>query len=173
MAWFGRRRSATAVPAPGGGPGRPAEPAPRTLPDVDGTLDERPPRPLVAPVGDVERDRIAAALAALAAEGVDVDDLAALGAGYDAAFAAWRTRGGGHERVVERYAIGVGEYLARHSTLDWHIVTDSFGTDLGLAGGPRGDFVVVPKNLVAARWMRRETGWVPGVLGHLTRRSER
>jgi hypothetical protein len=47
-------------------------------------------------------------------------------------------------------------------------VTDAFGTDLAVAGG-KDDFVVVPGNLVAARWMNAETGWVPGVVGHLVR----
>jgi hypothetical protein len=28
---------------------------------------------------------------------------------------------------------------------------------------------VVPANLVAARWMNGETGWLPGVVGHLVR----
>lgn len=42
-----------------------------------------------------------------------------------------------------------------------------FGTDIGLAEGPRSAFIVVPRSLVAARWMRGETGWIPGVLKHL------
>ena len=52
--------------------------------------------------------------------------------------------------------------------LSWSRVTDAFGTDLAVAGG-KDDFVVVPGNLVAARWMNAETGWVPGVVGHLVR----
>jgi hypothetical protein len=31
----------------------------------------------------------------------------------------------------------------------------------------------VPHNLVAGRWMRGETGWVPGVVGHMVRRRNR
>lgn len=44
------------------------------------------------------------------------------------------------------------------------------GVDLD---GPRGGFMVVPGNLVAGRWMRGETGWVPPVVGHLVRCRER
>ena len=40
---------------------------------------------------------------------------------------------------------------------------------LAVADGMRGGFVVVPMNLVAVRWLRREQGWVPGVVGHLVR----
>lgn len=67
----------------------------------------------------------------------------------------------------------MGEHLSRHTDLDWRIVTDVFGTDLGLLEGPRGAFMVVPSNLVAGRWMRGETGWIPGVVGHLVSCRER
>ena len=70
--------------------------------------------------------------------------------------------------IVERFAIGIGEHLHRATDLSWSRVTDAFGTDLAVAGG-KDDFVVVPGNLVAARWMNAETGWVPGVVGHLVR----
>ena len=116
-------------------------------------------------VGEEERARIATALESLAAEGVDVDDLASIGAGLDRALARWvKENGTDHDAIVERYAIGIGEHLTRTTDLTWEVVTDSFGTDLSVAAG---DFVVVPHNLVAVRWMRRETGWVPSVVGHL------
>src|SRR6478736_4639116 len=99
-------------------------------------------RPVAVPLGDEERDRIASALEHAAAEGPDV--------------------------VVETYAVAIGEHLARHSARDWAVVTDVFGTDLGLVAA-RADTVVVPHNLVGARWMRGETGWVPGVVSHLVR----
>jgi hypothetical protein len=69
--------------------------------------------------------------------------------------------------VVERFAMGIGEHLHRHTDLRWQLVTDAFGTDLAVADGFKGGFVVVPMNLVAVRWLRREQGWVPGVVGHL------
>ena len=126
-------------------------------------------RPVANPLGDEERGRIATALEHAAAEGVDVDDLSSIGSHYDAAYQRWSDEGGsgeGPDVIVETYAVAIGEYLARHSARDWAVVTDVFGTDLGLVAA-RADTVVVPHNLVGARWMRGETGWVPGVVSHL------
>jgi hypothetical protein len=128
-------------------------------------------RPVSEPLGDPERGRIAAALARAEADGVDVDDLASIGAHYDAAYDRWSEQGGsgeGPDVIVETYAVAIGEHLARHSARAWAIVTDVFGTDLGLVAS-RADTVVVPHNLVGARWMRGETGWIPGVVAHLVR----
>lgn len=164
MGLFDRIRRAT-----GGPDAARAEPEPprvSTLPDR-GTraAEELPLTPESSRPGEEERARIAAALAGLEAEGVDVDDLASLGAGLDRALASWVARqGDDHDAIVERYAIGIGEHLVRRTDLAWAVVTDVFGTDLGASAG---DFVVVPHNLVAVRWMRRETGWVPPVVGHL------
>lgn len=144
------------------------EPGPRapTLPDPgEVPLADLPLSPESRRIDEAERAHIAAALEALAAEGVDVDDLASIGAGLDRALTAWLAdRGADHDVVVQRYAVAVGEHLHRHTDLAWEVVTDVFGTDLAVAAG---DFVVVPANLVAVRWMRREQGWVPGVVGHL------
>jgi hypothetical protein len=172
VAWFGRRRDDADAPAP-----EPQVPE-RTLPDAGDTLDPGASlRPLVDPLGDAERDRIAAALEALAAESVDVDDLTSLSGGLDRAYAAWSAAPEAdrpdHAAIVERYAVGIGEYLDRHTDLDWQVVTDVFGTDLSLTEGFKGSFVVVPHNLVAGRWMRGETGWVPAVVGHIVRRRTR
>ncbi|KRF47307.1 hypothetical protein ASH01_21735 [Terrabacter sp. Soil811] len=143
-------------------PGVGEDPDDALSPDVTG-------RPVAVPLGDEERDRIASALEHAAAEGVDVDDLASIGAHYDTAYRRWADEGGsgeGPDVVVETYAVAIGEHLARHSARDWAVVTDVFGTDLGLVAA-RADTVVVPHNLVGARWMRGETGWVPGVVSHL------
>lgn len=171
MAWFGRRRDDDdATPEP--------QVAERTMPDAGDSLDPNASlRPLVDPLGDGERDRITAALDGLAADGVDVDDLASIGAGLDRAYAAWSAAPEDgrpdHAAIVERYAVGIGEYLDRNTDLDWQVVTDVFGTDLSLTEGYKGSFVVVPHNLVAGRWMRGETGWVPAVVGHIVRRRTR
>ncbi|AXH96975.1 DUF3806 domain-containing protein [Ornithinimicrobium avium] len=149
---------------------RPAEEAapPRVsaLPDRgDRAADELPLTPESTRPGDEDRARIKAGLAALEVEGVDVDDLTSLGEGLDRALSGWMTRHGeDHDGIVERYAIGIGEHLVRRTDLTWAVVTDVFGTDLAVSAG---DFVVVPHNLVAVRWMRRETGWAPRVVGHL------
>ena len=139
-----------------------------------GLGDEVPLTPVVEPVPEADLARIAAAVAELEAVGVDVDDLDSLGAALDAASAAWASapeqEREPHDRIIERFALGIGEHLHRHTDLRWQVVTDAFGTDLAVADGMRGDFVVVPLNLVAVRWLRREQGWVPGVVGHLVRR---
>lgn len=74
--------------------------------------------------------------------------------------------------IVDRYALLIGEYVARRTDLEWQIVTDVFGTDLAVADRFGVTFVIVPSNLVAVRWMRGETGWVPGVVGHMVRCRE-
>jgi hypothetical protein len=177
---FGRRGRSDGAPADSAGRDQAAitemesGPAAALAADSD---DETALRPVAAAVGEDDQRRIAAAVEALAAEGVDVDDLSSLGAGYDAAYTAWASSPEkarpDHAAIVERYALGVGEHLHRHTDLDWQVVTDVFGTDLGVSGGAGGSFVVVPGNLVAARWMRGETGWLPGVVGHLVQRRAR
>ncbi|SDP55678.1 hypothetical protein SAMN04489867_2909 [Pedococcus dokdonensis] len=171
MAWFGRRRDDGDVAA------EPQVPE-RTLPDAGDSLDPNASlRPIVEPLGDEERARIRAALESLTEDGVDVDDLASLGAGLDRAYAAWSSAPEDdrpdHGAIVERYAIGIGTYIDQHTDLDWQVVTDVFGTDLSLTEGFKGSFVVVPHNLVAGRWMRGETGWIPAVVGHIVKRRTR
>jgi len=148
----------------------PTDATPAVEDDTDDVLSpDFTGRPVVHPLGDDERSRIAAALERADGEGVDVDDLESIGAHYDAAFRRWVEEGGGGQGpdvIVETYAVAIGEYLARHSAREWAVVTDVFGTDLGLVAA-RADTVVVPHNLVGARWMRGETGWVPPVVSHL------
>jgi hypothetical protein len=173
VAWFGRRKDDAGPVEPDDGE--------TDLPDAGAALvaGEDRLQPVVDPLGPDEQRRIADGLAALEADGVDVDDLASLGAGLDTAYRAWKdapataSTGADHAAIVERYAIGIGEHLHRHTDLDWQVVTDVFGTDLAVTEGFRGAFVVVPHNLVAGRWMRGETGWVPRVVGHMVQRRTR
>ena len=139
--------------------------------EQDGIAGDFTGRPVSQPLGPEEHDRLARALEQAAAEGVDVDDLESIGAHYDDAHRRWSAGGGagrGPDVIVETYAVAIGEHLARHSAREWAVVTDVFGTDLGLVAA-RADTVVVPHNLVGARWMRGETGWIPGVVSHLVR----
>ena len=161
MGLFSRRSKegrAGAGPTPG------PEPDPTGGPVVELPEDGRP---VSTPLTEGERARIDRGLETLAARGVDVDDLVAIGAAYDCAFTEIRSgQGDGAAELVELFGIAIGEHLARHSDRRWAVVTDVFGTDLGLVDAG-GDTVIVPHNLVSARWMRGETGWIPGVVGHL------
>jgi Domain of unknown function (DUF3806) len=172
VAWFGRRRASQ--PAPG--------PRESLEPDVPGAGDSlvvegAALRPVVDAVPPQDRARIDEAVAALHADGVDLDDLESIGAALDAAYRSWESAPLGarpdHAAIVERFALAIGTHLDRHTDLDWQVVTDVFGTDPALTEGFKGTFVVVPHNLVAGRWMRGETGWVPAVVGHLVRRRTR
>ncbi|PZU39108.1 MAG: hypothetical protein DI571_14955 [Arsenicicoccus sp.] len=142
------------------------EPRVRALPDPgESSVEDLPLTPESRKIGDEERARIEAGIAAVQQDGVDLDDLASISAGLDRALAGWLAdRTGDHDAIVQRYAVAVGEHLHRHTDLAWEVVTDVFGTDLAVSAG---DFVVVPSNLVAVRWMRREQGWVPKVVGHI------
>ena len=165
MAWFSRRdkQSDSAEPRDTSRSGV-AQAAPEDV--------ELPLRPLIERPGDEEWARLGRGRAALEKADLDPNDLEALGAAYDHALTAWQAAGKGEREdereIVERFAIGIGEHLHRSTDLTWSRVTDAFGTDLAVAGG-KDDFVVVPSNLVAARWMNAETGWIPGVVGHLVR----
>jgi hypothetical protein len=172
VAWFGRRRASQ----PATGPDEAVEP------QVAGAgealvMDGAALQPVVDAVPPQQRARIDGAVAALEADGVDLDDLESIGAALDAAYQGWETAPLGsrpdHAAIVERFAMAIGTHLDRHTDLDWQVVTDVFGTDLALTEGFKGTFVVVPHNLVAGRWMRGETGWVPAVVGHLVRRRTR
>lgn len=152
----------------------PAEPLLTGEPEAEVEDEGQALGPESRPPGPEEHDRIAASVEQFVADGVEIDGISSLGAGLDAAYADWaRTGQGDHSVIVERYSIGIGEHLPRHTDLGWRVVTDVFGTDLGLLDGPRGTFMVVPSNLVAGRWMRGETGWIPAVVGHLVRCRER
>ena len=166
MAWFSRNKDEPSA--------RVEAPAETRGPEAqsDEPTPELPLRPVIRRLGVEEQQRIARGRTALEEAGIDVGDLDALGRAFDAAMTGWldtpvRQREG-HDAIVERFAIGVGEHLDRHTDLSWALVTDAFGTDLAVAGG-RDDFVVVPSNLVAARWLNEERGWLPGVVGHLVR----
>ncbi|WP_076259377.1 DUF3806 domain-containing protein [Intrasporangium flavum] len=163
MGLFSRRKSSESVDEPE---------VLDEAPDVDdGPVPTVSGRPESRPLDEAERGRIASGLERAAALGVDVDDLASIGSHFDEQFRAVQadpSAAGGSDVVVDTFAIAIGEHLTRHSARDWAVVTDVFGTDLGLVAA-RADTVVVPHNLVGARWMRGETGWIPGVVSHLVR----
>lgn len=162
MALFSRNRSSASVPA-----------TTTARPDVERDEDGIPLAP-TQPLRDEDRAEIDGHLQALADSGVDVDDLTSLSDGLHAAYQEWAgARDTDHTGIVHRFSVGIGEHLARHTDLEWSLVSDVFGTDLGLVESHRAMFMVVPSNIVAARWMRGETRWIPDVVGHLVRRRER
>lgn len=153
MGWFTRKTRTVedTLPVPG---------------EVD-ILDEVPTRPSSAPLGAAEEARIAAALAWFGQAGVDVLDAQSLGRAFDAALGQ-----SPDDELIERFGVGVGEHLRQHTDFVWALVTDIYGTDLGLMGR-YDDTVVVPHTLVGARVLNRECGWIPGVTAHLTRIRQR
>ena len=166
MAWFSRKEKQDDRPAEREAPQR------SMVAEADPEDVELPFRPAIERLGVEEQQRLAAGRAAVEQAGIDVTDLDAVGAAYDEALTTWQAALKGEQEdereIVERFAIAIGEHLHRSTDLSWSRVTDAFGTDLAVAGG-KDDFVVEPGNLVAARWMNAETGWVPGVVGHLVR----
>lgn len=134
--------------------------------------DPLPARPQWRALTGDQQAALDAEVAALAASGANHTDLQTLGRALDAAMDAWyavpeRNRED-YATVTHRWGVALGAYLASATDLHWGMVTDVYGTDLGLMGA-RDDMVIVPQNLVSARWLNHQTGWVPGVLGHIVR----
>ena len=159
MAWFPTKGKGAPKPSGGGATETHDEPF---------VSEGHTGRPLSRPLGPAERSRLETALGRLAQSGIDVDDLTAVGAAYDHAFSTWQADSTSVDsgEIVELFGTAIGEHLARHSVREWAVVTDVFGTDMGLVA-QRAETVIVPHNIVSARWMRRERGWISGVVSHL------
>ncbi|KRE62740.1 hypothetical protein [Nostocoides sp. Soil756] len=154
-----RRHEPTRGERPGG-----ERPAPDDVLEPE-PLDEVASRPLTAD----EESRLEASRLRYAALGIDPADLASIGSAWDAAL----TRGDETEasEVVTVVAAAIGDHLVG-AGYRWVMSTDPFGTDLAVEPPRRGVPVVV-RTLVAVRWMKRESGWVEGVAGHLARSARR
>lgn len=159
------------------GPAEPASASTSALGLDRATEDETPVPEEVRPLGTFGRDlspahraRLETALAELDADGLDLTDLAAISAAHDAASVAWHSASARRrdEPPIERYAVAIGEHLARTTDLRWATVVDPLGTDLGLIA-PDDDRAVIPGNLVGSRWLNGTIGWIPGIVGHLAR----
>ena len=165
MGLFSRRARDEAA----GPPSETAEPSDWEGGDGSDVVDDgRPQRPDDEPIGEAERARIDAALARMSEAGWDVDDLQSIATAYDQAFGAETAASPGRDDVVEVVGIAIGEHLVRHGRMDWRVVTDAFGTDLGVVARRR-PVSVIPTTIVATRWINGERGWIPGVVGHLVR----
>jgi len=57
--------------------------------------------------------------------------------------------------------VGLGDaIIERVPELEWKIITDNFGTDIGLFGKDVGTVVTHPTNMVAKRIESGETTWI-------------
>lgn len=117
-----------------------------------------------AALGAQEEEHLNRARAAYRQHAIDPTDLASISAAYDAGI---RT---GDTDLIGVLATAIGDHLCERAGYRWVLVTDTFGTDLGLLG-PRRRATSMPHTLVAVRWMRGETGWVAGVVEHLAQQG--
>lgn len=101
-----------------------------------------------------------------AEHGIDPADLDSIAAAYDRALD--RHDDEDSSAVVELLGTAVGDHLVAVGGYGWVVSSDPFGTDLAVEP-PRRGVPVVTRMLVAVRWMSRERGWMPGVVGHLAR----
>ncbi|HET7821134.1 MAG TPA: hypothetical protein VFL10_06375 [Ornithinibacter sp.] len=104
--------------------------------------------------------------AGYAAHGIDPADLDSVSAAYDTALEHHGDEDA--SSVVELLGTAVGDHLVAVGGYRWVVSTDPFGSDLAVEP-PRRGMPVVTRMLVATRWMGRERGWIPGVVGHLAR----
>jgi hypothetical protein len=119
-----------------------------------------------------EESALEAVRAGYAEHGIDPADLDSVAAAYDHALAQHDDLQGDDDldssAVVALFGTAVGDHLVVVGGYRWVVSTDPFGTDLAVEP-PRRGMPVVTRMLVATRWMRREQGWIPGVVGHLAR----
>ncbi|MGL5819648.1 MAG: DUF3806 domain-containing protein [Phycicoccus sp.] len=107
---------------------------------------------------------------------IDPADLTSVARAYERALDgvddAPPTSGPSSSAAVAVIATALGDHLVRAGGYRWVVCTDPFGTDLAVEP-PRSGVPVVPRTLVAVRWMQRDRGWVTGVVEHLARAGRR
>ena len=113
-----------------------------------------------------EEAALDAVRAGYAEHGIDPADLDSIAAAYDRALEQHGDLDS--SAVVQLLGTAVGDHLVAAGGYRWVVSTDPFGTDLAVEP-PRRGMPVVTEMLVATRWLGRERGWVPGVVGHLAR----
>ncbi len=130
--------------------------------DVEGPVEEIGTRPPTA----AERAELEAVREHYAEHAIVPADLASVDAAYERALA----RAAHHDpgNAVEVLAVALGDHLVESAGYRWVVSSDPFGTDLAVAP-PRRGAPVVTRNLVAVRWMARESNWLTGVAEHLAR----
>lgn len=75
--------------------------------------------------------------------------------------------------VVLVLGVALGDQIAEATGMEWKIITDAYGTDMGLflAGleGTYSDIVTHPMNLIAKRIVERQSGWLKPTADDLIR----
>ena len=69
---------------------------------------------------------------------------------------------------MDTFGIAFGQSLVEGLGLEWKVVIDSDGAELAVHGDP-GDFLVFPPNLVAKRFVARETSFLEPVYHEIAR----
>jgi Domain of unknown function (DUF3806) len=106
--------------------------------------------------------------ATYAEHGIRPADLASIAAAYDTAL---DRHDGGDEASADAVTVvgtAIGDHLVAAGGYRWVVSTDPFGTDLAVEP-PRRGVPVVPRMLVAVRWLARDRDWLVGVTEHLVR----
>jgi len=80
----------------------------------------------------------------------------------DSAYEFWLNSGGEIESqandVIHAIGLAFGQFLVDRDGFEWVVVTDQFGTSIGVRALPKkGDVLVCPTSIVAKRWETRET----------------
>jgi hypothetical protein len=124
--------------------------------------DHRGPR--IEDLSSSETGWVQENLAALAEAGVQLGDMAELGAFFDAQLTSWmaapQEERGDPNPFINLIGLGFGEYLRRECGLRWVLATDSQGSEIAIHG-EAGDVIMYPTNMVAKRWVARECGVLP------------
>jgi hypothetical protein len=131
-------------------------------------------RPTFSALGDAERDWMAGHLEVVDEFEVDLDSAADVARLYDY-FLALPTEDEYGVRIDPNVFINIlgtvfGTHLTRRTTLAWAVATDSHGSEL-VVHEPRGNWLVYPANVIAKRWVIRESSeFIPGMSADIVQR---
>jgi hypothetical protein len=119
----------------------------------------------VTALNEAELAWVAALIAEMGAEGVALD-ASAISEYFDRRRAEWmrsRELAGDPNVHINRVGAAVGEILVRRAGLQWVVVEDEYGTELGVHG-ESNDILLFPMNAVAKRWTGDSTGTIADFL---------
>lgn len=125
--------------------------------------------PRVEPLSDAEQRWIVKCVAA-AMQWCNTDDLPSLEA-LEALAVRRMAEPENATASIDVVAVAIGEHLRRASGLEWKVITDDYGTAIGLYRA-EGHIVVVPQSTVAKRWGAGEpfvVSLVTQMIDHLAR----